>query len=437
MNDRQPRIPPTESRSPRARCLLLALALLAGACGDDAATANFDTGGRPDIGSDTFISSDTTTATQTDIAADGIQSDTGPEDTTQDTRIADTGGPLVTFKDDPTYLVPGNIAQKANVTAFGSRVAWVETPADGGPFFVVWDLARGDDGLHSFFVANLAHPRQLALSDSRLVYVDDRYGDPDVFAVDLASGETQTVAARQGAQVEPTVLGARVAWADCRACVSGDDGAGWEIYSRDGEGPETRVTNDAEADRGPSLGTLGGEDVLAWVRGRAEARVVGLATLTGGAGRDDTIDLASELRASDHIGWLAVTPGVLAFRSLPLIVNPDSMIVNPDSMYPSDVYVNDVLGDGTTTQVTRHGELRGGQDGALRAAGKRLGWLQSAPAAIGTTSDSLVVSDDGTVSSVVTLPSIESFGLGTGALVFSAPRADNGGLPDAWVLPLD
>ena len=417
------------------------LALVSSGC--DAALR--DTGASDGFTTTTTFDASTGTSTQdstsgTDVVSpDTAVADTGPQDSAEDTRLAETSGPLITFKDDPTYLVPGNVARKANVTAFGSRVAWVETPSDGGPFFVVWDLARGDDGLRSYFVANLAHPRGLALSDARLVYVDDRYGDPDVFAVDLASGESQTVVALRGTQDQPTVLGARVAWADCRACVSGDDGRGWEIYTRDGDGAEVRVSDDDVADRSPSLGTLDGEDVLAWVRGRAEARVVGLATLTGGAGRDDaidlTIDLASEVRASELVGWLAVTPGALAFRTRPLIVNPDSMIVNPDSMYPSDVFVRDVAG--VTTRLTRHGELRAGQDGALHATGSRLAWLQSAPATIGATRDSVVVSDANVVTTTIELPSIETLGLGTGALVFSAPRADNGGLPDAWVLPLD
>ncbi|MCC6622152.1 MAG: hypothetical protein IT385_12890 [Deltaproteobacteria bacterium] len=405
------------------------------ACGDmaDGGVAPNDVG--PTLDTSIF---DTGTATST---TDATSSDTTtPTDAVfPDTRLPETTAPLTSLKDDPTYLVPGNVSSKTEVTAFERTVAWVETPRDGGPFLVVWD-PTSEDGARTFFVPNLIRPRQLALSRELLVYVDDRYGDPDVFAVDLVTGDATTVVARRGAQERPTVLGRRVAWADCRACVTGDDGAGWEIWTRDGDEPEARLSDDATPDRAPTFGVLSGDEVLAWISGRSELRVVGRAVLDGGAGRDERLDVASELRASEAVGWLAVTPGALAYRTRPLIVNPDSMIVNPDSMYPSDVLVSEVVAGvlGGTTRLTRHGELRDGVDGSLRAAGARLAWIASRPIDGGAGGAETLVLTEGLVTTdTIDEPGLTTFGLGASLLAFVAPRADNDGLPDAWVLPLD
>lgn len=371
----------------------------------------------------------------TTAATDASPQDTvAPVDTLDEVR-ADTDAPLVALKEDDTFLVPGNISEKTEVAAFGTRFAWVEQ-GDAGPFFVVWDVAT-DSGFEVFDVPNLVRPRELALTPGALFYVDERYGDEDVFGVALASGEAFAVVTRPGAQRFPaaTPVGGvvRVAWQDCRACVTGDDGGASEIYSKEVDptdpiaGSETRVTDDAVADLHPSFGIEQGA-VLAWVHGRSE---LVLEALVGGARR--TYDVAGELGASEAIGWLAVKPGVLAWRTRPLIVNPDSMIVNPDSMYPTDVAVSDIvgLGLGTTTRLTTHGELRHGHQPKLTVAGDRLAWLESSPAI-----DRLRVVDGLVPLESREIAGVHDVALGQGFVAIIAPRSDNDDLDDLWVLPI-
>ncbi|MFO0744979.1 MAG: hypothetical protein U1F43_04785 [Myxococcota bacterium] len=419
-----------------ALAVVVASGMALGACGaDTSGLATSDTS----VTADATVSFDTTTSSDATSTTDASSADTSSPDGS-DARVEETVGPLAGLKDDPTYLVPGNIAKKSEVAAFGTSVAWVETPADSGPFFVLWDVASAA-APRTYAVPNLVRPRQLALSHELLVYVDDRYGTPDVFALGLDRGDAFTVVSQPGAQEQPTVAGSRVAWSDCRTCVTGDDGSGWEIWTRaidvpapDQSPAEVRLTDDAVPDRRPAFGQHeSGRAVLAWVRGRTELRVLDLAP---GGETDLTVDVASQLRAADAVGWVAVTPGILAWRTRPLIVNPDSMIVNPDSMYPTDLFATDIAADevGATVRLTRHGELREGYDGAIRTAGERLAWLESTPAEDHLRIAASAIEADS--AQAVAVPGLRAFALGASLAAFIAPRDDNAGLDDLWVLPL-
>lgn len=433
-------------RLARAVALAACLASAVSGCGDAASGMTSADAASPDTSvSFDAISSDATTSTDAATTAD--------TSTSPDVRVDETSAALVTLKDDDTYLVPGNVAKKTEVAAAGGVVAWVETPADGAPFFVVWDVTDTTSAPQSYVVPNLRHPRQLALAHGLLAYVDDRYGTPDVFGLGLERGDAFPIAVAAGAQERPTVAGTEVAWADCRACVTGDDGSGWEIYARavdlvapDASPAEVRVTDDAVPDRGPVFGLADGASadgervVLAWVRGRTGMRVLELGKDQGDPTRLDLeVDVSDRLRAADAVGWVAASPGILAWRTRPVIVNPDSMIVNPDSMFPSDVFVTDIAGDTVngTARATTHGELRDGMDGAIRAAAGRLAWLDATPTArrlrLVDATDPLSVD---TAGQTVVEDGLHAFALGSELVAFIAPRSDNAGLDDLWVLPL-
>lgn len=407
------------------RLALLSLVLLT-ACGagDDGGASLSDTG------FDTSVADTIPTDAATDTTVfDTTPADTSVQDTT-DTREA----PLFGLKSDERFLVPGNIAAKTEVAAGGNLVAWVE--GDDPPLLVVWDVTDPTAAPRSFSPPTLAHPRALALSDAWLAYVDDRYGDPDVFAIDLRTGAELTVAGGPGAQEAPAVLGGRAAWEDCGACVTGAGLPGQEpareIVERelpDGA-PEAR-TADAFADRAPAYGLLAdGRAALVWLRDRATLRVE---ALDQSAGVSRTTDVSASLRPDQQVAAVALTEGLVAWRPNPLIVNPDSMIVNPDSMYPSDLFTTDEAG--VTTALTVHAEHAARLSIAVRTLGVRVAWLESAP---GDPTLGRVRIDDGTgPTTVAEVPGLTTFALGRGGIVFAAPRADNDGLLDVHVLILD
>ncbi len=358
----------------RSLALLTSIFVLASCGADDSLGAT----------SDTSIAD----AATPDTAGETQGADTSTPDTTVSETASDASAdtreveaPLTGFKDDPTYLVPGNVAAKTDVAAAGDRVAWVEGGTNGSeaPILVVWDVSTPAIGPRAFAPANLLHPRALALSDAYLVYVDDRYGDPDVFAIDLATGLEIAVVNRPGAQEAPAVFGSRVAWEDCTSCVTGDGVPGHEplreVVERDlAGGDEVSLTSDGLPDRAPSYGLLAdGRPALAWISGRTTLRMERLQ-----AGVSATVDVQASLRADAQLGRVAIWDGLLAWRPSPLIVNPDSMIVNPDSMYPSDVL--DRLGrrrdggaHGARGDHGAHGSRTAGVRAAARLAGDPAG----------------------------------------------------------------
>lgn len=413
---------------------LLALAVSFGACGE----ADMASGG---------VSNDVATGDTavTDVATpDTTVFDTGPGDAapadttpvdTSDAREDEVAGALFGLKVDERYLVPGNIAEKREVAAAGDLVAWVEGEA-GARAIVIWDLATPDVAPRSFAPATLTNPRALALSDAWVVYVDDRFGDPDVFAIDLVTGVERVVVRRQGAQEAPAILGSRVAWEDCSACASGDGVAGREpgrdVIERElPDGAEVVRGEAGVADRAPSYGLLAdGRAALTWVSGRATLKLERVQ-----AGVSASVDVSGSLRDDEEVARVALWDGLIAWRPSPLIVNPDSMIVNPDSMYPSDVFTTDP-GDGATAALTVHAELSWRMSPALAPFSERLAWLQIAPGepALGQV---WMVTGGGTPALQAEAGGLSSFAMGRQAIVFSAPRADNDGLDDVHVLMVE
>lgn len=421
--------------------LSFALPLWLAACGDaNDMTAGNDTGGIADVFPDT----------SGDASADTIPSDTsspdvGPDtDTSADTRDPDTGEavtPLFSLKGDDRFIVPGNIAEKTSPAVAGALVAWVESTGLG-PTLVVWDTRDLDTAPRAYAVPNLTRPRQLALSDVYIVYVDDRYGDPDVFALDLETGVERPVVTKFGAQERPDILGTVVAWEDCRDCVGGLGVPGREaqrqVYSRDlAGGDEAALTTSAEGAFSPRFGLLvDGRQALAWIEGRATLAYTRL--LPGQSGR---FDVSASIAADQEVAGLDLTAGLIAWRPRPLIVNPDSMIVNPDSMWPSDVFTTRIDG-GETLALTVHAELSetlasAGSSRTIDGLGDRLAWLESNPGEprVGR----FMVRDlgAGINDQRFALPDITGMALGSEYAVVTAPRSDNDDLSDLHLFPLD
>ncbi|TNF23451.1 MAG: hypothetical protein EP329_27545 [Deltaproteobacteria bacterium] len=391
---------------PRLRSLTLVALLTASACADMSAKDGGATTSDTVTMSDTSIA-DVTVPTDT-VTRPDVEADTSPADVDQ--------GALVALKQDPEWTVPGSVVARTAVAVAGTRVAWVEAPTDGAPELVVWDTGAADGAPRAYPVPNLAHPRELVLGDTTLVYVDDRYGDADLFAVDLRTGAEAALVARVGAQEHPALVGDTLVWADCRACVSGDGGAGREIYRKPSLGqPEEAVTSDDTPDDRPALGTLvDGTLAVAWVSGDTRVRVVGGTT-------DATLDTG---RA---VAGVAISEGILAFRTPPLIINPDSM-------RPSDVRLWDVAND-TVSAATFHAELAPWIDGVPRAADGVVAWLDGVPAAPERARITVV--------STAAAPLLDTMVTGAVTLAVSgervailAPRADNGGLLDLWIREL-
>ncbi|MBE7419209.1 MAG: hypothetical protein HS128_16000, partial [Ideonella sp.] len=407
------------------------------ACGDaNDSVATNDTGGISDALQDTIG----------DVSADTTTPDTGPDsDTSADTRdpdtLEETVSPLFSLKSDDRFIVPGNIAEKTSPAVAGALVAWVET-TDLGPSLVVWDTRDLNQAPRSYTVPNLTRPRQLALSDVYMVYVDDRYGDPDVFALDLETGLERPVVTKFGAQERPDILGTVVAWEDCRDCVSGAEVPGREaqrqVYSRDlASGDETQLTTSPDGAFSPRFGLLvDGRQALAWVEGRAALAYTRL--LPGQSGR---FDVSASIPTDQEVASLELVAGILAWRPRPLIVNPDSMIVNPDSMWPSDLFATQVDG-GDTTALTLHAELSGrlanaGTARTIDGLGDQLAWLESSPGDPRVGRFMVRELGAGLNDQRFALPEISGMALGSEYAVVTAPRADNDGLSDLHLFPLD
>jgi len=373
--------------------------------------------------SDTLTTADTAIVDDIIAPADTSRPDSTASDvvTVEDTAVRDTSqtdvdqAALTALKDDPEWIVPGSVVARTAVAVAGTRVAWVEDPADSTPELVVWDTGDPDAAPAAYPVPNLTHPRELALGDSFLVYVDDRYGDADLFAVDLRSGAESALVTRVGAQEHPAVVGDTLVWADCRACVNGDAGTGREVYRRTFGGPEEQVTSDDEADDHPALGTLAGGDLaVAWVSGGTRLRVVGGVT---DASRD----------TGRAVAGVALTEGVLAFRAPPLIINPDSM-------RPSDVRLWDIAAD-QVTDATFHAELAPGMDGAPRAADGVIAWLDGVAGAPEQARLS-VVDAAGAQQLQASVDGAVTVAISGARVALLAPRADNDGLLDLWIREL-
>ncbi|MDP6943908.1 MAG: hypothetical protein QF464_07120 [Myxococcota bacterium] len=381
---------------------------------------------------------DIVTGPTPDISA-GDVGDPGPEDAPGDSagphEDADSG---LMIKADDTYLVPIGVGSRGQVAASTGTVAWVEREAPGEvPHLVVWRVGSIEPPRH-LRIPNLSRPAQLALSSGWLVYVDNRYGDEDIFAVNLDTGLEQAVVTAVGPQVEPAVRGDVVVWRDCRHCVSGDVSASdiYRVVLDSGE-PEQRLTDSTEEERRPALGTLAdGSEAVVWIEGHERLRVV-----------SDGVSEAWDVGA--FVSTVGVTAGRLMWREQtgvinpdsmkPLVINPDSMmpvgVINPDSMIPTDVYGTNAL-TGDTEAVSVHAEIAPQMEGAVQASGGRVAWVEADPD-LGLESRVVVAdAESADVETVVEVDGVWAPALSADLLVFVAPRDDNDDMNDVWVLPL-
>ena len=361
----------------------------------------------------------------------------------QDISVDNDGGPAEAppepGKADDGFLVPPNVAARQQVVVSGGLVAWVERSVESNEtVLMVWEALAGKEP-QALRAPNLSNPRQLVLADNWLVYVDDRYGDDDIFAIDLATGLEQPVVTEAGAQVEPDLKGDVVVWRDCRSCVDGADSAA-EIFRADlsGDEPAKQITSSAADDRRPALGTASdGGELIAWIEGERRIRV-----------RSELSDEVWEV--GEFVSTIALSGGYVTWREstglinpdsmMPIAINPDSMKpavgINPDSMIPSDVYATDVQ-SGDTHALSVHAELSPELLGRVHAAHGRAVWLEANPAA--ALAPRLVVADiaAGKELASIEIPGLWAPSLGAEMVAFIAPREDNAGLDDVWVLPLD
>jgi len=111
-------------------------------------------------------------------------------------------------------------------------------------------------------------------------------------------------------------------------------------------------------------------------------------------------------------------------------------IINPDSMYPSDVYGTDIM-TGETHAISTHAELSPELLGRVHAAGARVAWVEANTEAGAGSLLHVAAAATGKVSETVDVQGLWSPALADDLLVFVAPRQDNAGLDDVWVLPLD
>jgi hypothetical protein len=223
-----------------------------------------------------------------------------------------------------------------------------------------------------------------------------------------------------------------VVYSDCSACVAGSESQdASEIFQVNVSeaGPPIRLSNNDTNDAAPVFGTLAdGSSAVAWISDYIRL------TVTVG---DVTSTVAAD---ADFVQSVALVGGRIVWRPSPAIINPDSMmpspmIINPDSMMPSDVYLTDMT-TGTTTALTEHSEVGPGTPILLEGAGAKVafaeGILDSARERV------RVISLEGLFPEVVSIEEagISEITIGADYVGFVAPRDDNEGLSDVWLLPL-
>lgn len=431
-----------DARSLRAIYGLVAvilLSLFSAACGDDdsgAGDSDVATSTDTTFGADAVLDivvDDTTSPSDTGASSDTAAVDTASDTATSDTtQPADTGPTQDTStppgKADPTYLVPLTVSAKSWLTGSGSVVAWLETDPVDGPRFAFWNLAEPAEEPTHIIVANLANPRELALGPKHLAYTDNRFGDDDVFVLDLATGKESPVGVGAGPQRSPSLTNESVAFESCDKCPQGAPFDDRNIVVVDlVSGDRTTLGKEDVADRRPVFGTLGtGETALAWIEGASRLRVRSL---------DGSLELDWDV--SSAVFATTLEDGVLAWRPSPSVINPDSMmpagVINPDSMIPSDLFLTDA-DDGATVSATFHAERRVTLDPTPVSASGRIGWASSQP---GDPFSTLIQAADvsGTILVGVTEREAHTVAVTDTHLGFIAPRSDNADQDDVWLLP--
>ena len=375
---------------------------------------------------------------------DALFADAGPQ------PVPDVGDVANVFedvasKDDEKYIVPTTLSRKTNLALGKGTVAWVEEvgPEDGKQL-VLWRLQEGEEP-EVLDAPYLNDPHGLVLDDDWLFYVDNVWGDEDVFGLRLSDGAWRLVAGGPGAQILGDALGGRVLFTDCSACVAGTESEdASEIFQINVSeaGPPIRLSNNDTNDAAPVFGTLAdGTSAVAWISDYTR--------LTVSVG-----DLTSTVAAdADFVQSVALVGGRIAWRPSPAIINPDSMmpspmIINPDSMMPSDVYLTDMTA-GTTTALTEHSEVGPGTPILLEGAGSNVafaeGILDSARERV------RVISLEGLLPEVVTIEEagISEITIGSARMVLfvsseeelgdsaesqESPRPGRGQLEVAWLL---
>ncbi len=401
-----------------ATLVTMGLALVLGACGDMAVEAG---GGVAPDASQGDTSADAGLSDVVFPGDDVNEQDSGPlpDVPTEDSVAPDVR--TLSLKEDPVFLVPGAVAERREIALSATHAAWVERDAPGEPErLMLWALDGASEPV-DLDAPYLTQPRQLVLTPTWLFYVDDRYGDPDVFGVRLSDGADVAVVTKPGAQEHPTAVGSLVAWQDCRLCVEGQPQVP-AIYAREMTGgSEARVTDGVEPERRPAFGTLadGQEVTLGWLSGATS-----VAALVDDA--ETVWDVAFDVDS------LALASGKLVWRASKSIINPDSMI-------PSDVFITDAV-TGATSSLSLHGHVEPTLDGAPTASGSRVAWIESIPGAPAEQRRVRMVdlADGGAepVQTVTQLVGLSQARLGPNHLAVTAPRPDNDGLSDLWILPL-
>ena len=382
----------------------------AGMAANDSAVSNMDSSA-----SDAGPTNDNASSSDT-APSDSAMTDSGQmEDTGADSGPSDVRAPM---SKDPAFIVPPGEAERTSLALSATHAAWVEraTP-NSPPQLVTWDLAAVGDPT-ALSVPYLKNPQELVLGDGWLFYTDDRYGDADVFGVDLGNGVEHQIVTRQGSQTRPSAAGSIVVWQDCRDCVLGDPAlARPQIYRRSmPDGDESLMSDGANANWRPAFGTLAdGKIALAWVVGGTEITVPAL---------------SGSWTVPEPIAGVALAKGMLAWR-------PSPAVINPDSMMPSDVYVTDPS-TGETTQLTVHAEIRGEVDEVPVAAGGLVAWLEDVPESEPEVLRRIRAFDMGSLSEVLVVDkaSISQLAISESYLGFVAPHLENGGMKDVHILNL-
>ena len=335
----------------------------------------------------------------------------------------DTGPDATVGLSEDTPWHPAAGGSRALLALSAKRAAWVETDLASGKVALMTMAFDGHGPPMAIVLPPATSPRELSLGDDWLVYVDDRYGDEDIFAVDLSTGTAFEVARRPGVQRSPHVHGPWVVWEDCRLCPAGSV-ANQEIYLMHlPTQKEERMTTNDSADREPALGDFANGDLgIAWIEGYDHVRK---RTLEGD--EDGFV-------AEQTVGSVALVQGVLVWRPSATILNPDSMkpgILNPDSMLPSDVFLTQDSPPETTT-LTVHAELLSSLDGSPSGGAGRVAWLESTDA---PPEGSLHVANVMTkeITHTLAAEAMSEVSLGDTLFGFIAPSDANNGENDVWI----
>lgn len=139
----------------------------------------------------------------------------------------------------------------------GDRVVWLQRGADGSYAIGRWTAADG--ALRTYTVPEAASPSQLSASRTRAAWTDHRdlaSGHKEhVYVLDLTTGAETRVTTDGGRQMEPSVLGRHVAWADDRT-------GRLQIHVADLEaGTEWTTPASSQPERWPTLTDVG----LFWI----------------------------------------------------------------------------------------------------------------------------------------------------------------------------